>query len=468
MLIPRRSVRTSQPQQVVDKASPGDWLSLVVGGADVYRFGKSTRIFDNQTYPQLASDLVPRSECTIILFGKSTTTAPHGEFGILNDVDVDGRAGAHVPYTDGTVYFDFGGATNGSSRCQVSGLSFGEDVWIFTAGPRGMEIWQNGILRASNSGTPMRVVISGKFWGLGQNSANTNGARDAHWFLHGISSKQFPRPYIEKIGRNPWELFEDEEEYLFIPAAAGGGSQTLAPSLHTNGHVFYAPTVSQSGASQTVSPTLYTNTASFFAPTLTASNSLSASLHTNVQSFFAPTVSIAGGPQQLTANRLDSASTFYSPVLAPGAVSVSPSLYNNTQAFYGLTLTASKTLAPALFTNSNTLYDPVVSLGSAPQVIAPPLFINTQSYFSHTVNTGQVQLFPTLFSNASLFFQPTVAAPGVMTLTQADINAIVAALSTAMLPVNAVQIRGATVIGNGTPNDPWRNADTAKRPYIKP
>ena len=174
------------------------------------------------------------------------------------------------------------------------------------------------------------------------------------------------------------------------------------------------------------------------------------------------------GPQQLTASQLNNTSLFYSPTLAPGAVTVAPSLYSNAQAFYILTLTTSKTLVPALFTNSNALYVPIVSLGTGPQIVAPSLFSNTQSYFTQTVVPGVVSLFPTMFTSVQAFYSPTVAAPGVMTLTQADINAIVAALSLAALPVNVVQINGQPVIGSGTVNDPWRNASTAKRPYITP
>lgn len=253
------------------------------------------------------------------------------------------------------------------------------------------------------------------------------------------STKTLP----DSVVRNPWQIFAPRKTHIFVPLGASGGSQTLAPSLYTNSSTPYAPTVSAGVV--TLAPGIYTDS----------------------QTFYSPTVSLAGGAQQLTANRVDNASVFYSPLLAPGAVTVAPSLYNNSQTFYSLTLSASKTLLAGLFTNSQAFYAPIVSLGSGPQIVAPPLFSNTQSYFTHAVSTGQVVLFPILFNNTQAFFSPVVAAPGVMTLTQADIDAIVSALSVAMLPVNAVKIRGATVIGNGTPNDPWRNADTGKRPYIK-
>ncbi len=91
------------------------------------------------------------------------------------------------------------------------------------------------------------------------------------------------------------------------------------------------------------------------------------------------------------------------------ALAVVPSLYSNTQAFYNLTLTASKTLSAALFTNAPTFYAPIVSLGSGPQVISPPLLVNAQSYFTQIVTPGQVSLFPALLTNSQSFYAATVS-----------------------------------------------------------
>lgn len=136
---------------------------------------------------------------------------------------------------------------------------------------------------------------------------------------------------------------------------------------------------------------------------------LSPSLYSATQTFYAPTVSIAASPQQLTANRVDNASVFYSPLLSPGAVTLAPSLYNHSQTFYSQSLSASKTLSVALFTNSPTFYSPIVSLGSGPQVIAPGLFTNAQTYFTQMVAPGQVSLFPLQMTNSQAFYAATVS-----------------------------------------------------------
>lgn len=67
------------------------------------------------------------------------------------------RLNVHLPWSDGTVYWDYGGTTDAATRVSASGLTFGDDVWVFSTGPMGMQIWQNGILRASNSANPTRT-----------------------------------------------------------------------------------------------------------------------------------------------------------------------------------------------------------------------------------------------------------------------------------------------------------------------
>jgi hypothetical protein len=90
-------------------------------------------------------------------------------------------------------------------------------------------------------------------------------------------------------------------------------------------------------------------------------------------------------------------------------VAVVPGLYSNTQAIYSLTLSTSKTLTAALFSNSPAFYAPVVSLGSGPQVIASGLFANQQSYFTQIITPGQVSLFPLRLTNSHTFYSAALS-----------------------------------------------------------
>ena len=56
-----------------------------------------------------------------------------------------------TPHSDGNAYLQFG-----NTNLAVGGLTYGADHWIFSTGPRGMELWQNGILVGSNASNPTR------------------------------------------------------------------------------------------------------------------------------------------------------------------------------------------------------------------------------------------------------------------------------------------------------------------------
>lgn len=134
---------------------------------------------------------------------------------------------------------------------------------------------------------------------------------------------------IQQISANPWQIFQPLRG---IPVAfdAGGGAQTLTPSLYTNNQTFYSPTVTPGAV--TLSPSLYTNQQTFYAPTLTATVTVNPSLYTNNQ-------------------------TFYGPTATPGTVTLQPALYTNTQSFYAPSVSQTGAVVyPSLFTNTNIFF----------------------------------------------------------------------------------------------------------------
>lgn len=74
------------------------------------------------------------------------------------------------PDASGTVRWEYGGVVDGTTRLSVAGLSFGDDLWVVTTGVRGMEIWQNGLLRASNAANPTVFLAGPQYFGLGVTS----------------------------------------------------------------------------------------------------------------------------------------------------------------------------------------------------------------------------------------------------------------------------------------------------------
>ena len=117
-----------------------------------------------------ADKILPLSNCTIVLGLRKTdaTNRDSAAFGV--DVGTNTpRCEAAIPKADGDVQFIW---KNGAgSNLLVSDLTFGDDVWGFTTGARGMEIWQNGYLRTSSATNLTRVSTSEDFtWGEGKYS----------------------------------------------------------------------------------------------------------------------------------------------------------------------------------------------------------------------------------------------------------------------------------------------------------
>jgi hypothetical protein len=215
-------------------------------GGKAYRLNGTGNIV---TLIPTSSTLLPTTQgVTFVFSGTVITRVANGDFGILNSgAPVGERCGCHFPYTDGTVYFDYGGATNGSTRVQVASLTFAEsDVFVFSVGARGMEIWQNGVLRASNGANPSRSASSSS-WGLGgNNSDGASASPNAAWTAVGMTRRQLSSGICAQLSSDLWgTAFVPDARRIYFDAGAGGGEVTLSP---TEGHISvvgYSPGLSQ-------------------------------------------------------------------------------------------------------------------------------------------------------------------------------------------------------------------------------
>jgi hypothetical protein len=129
-----------------------------------------------------------------------------------------------------------------------------------------------------------------------------------------------------------------------------------------------------------------------------AAQNLTPSLFTNSNTFFGPTVTQAGPLQTLTQS----------------------ARFDNTNDFYAATVTQAgplQTLTAALFTNNNTFHAVTVSPGAV--TLSPSLFTNSNSFFAATLIPGAVTLDPARFDNTNTFYAATVTQAGAaQTLTQ--------------------------------------------------
>lgn len=208
-----------------------------------------------------ASVGLPTQTATIILKAYRITAGKRVDWGVADSSDATKRCGGHIPFTDGTVYFDFGGATSGSTRVSVSGLTFSpSDTWAFSVGARGMEIWQNGRLVASNSATPTRSA-SADNWGLGTHGGTTSSADEqAQWEAAALFDTQLPPSLIAALTRDFYGTILEPQELPMPYTAASGVSGTFSATLNDD-------TIAASGAA----PNNSTGSFSLAGDTLSAS-----------------------------------------------------------------------------------------------------------------------------------------------------------------------------------------------------
>ncbi len=172
-----------------------------------------------------SSTLLPTADITIILGSRKTdsTNRDSGAFGVDTATAAEYCA-VKLPAADGTVYWDYGGVTEGTTRLTAAALTFGDDTFGLTVGPRGMEIWQNGQLRASNAANPTRTATSAAFK-LGLYDSALGGDLAAYNCIYVFAGQLSPddialltsdpsRLFTEQHQRSKWTVFAGAQSIL--------------------------------------------------------------------------------------------------------------------------------------------------------------------------------------------------------------------------------------------------------------
>ncbi len=174
----------------------------------------------------------PTTEVTVLLLQRrrdavNRRSAAFGFQGSPPDSNTE-RLGAHVPWEDGTVYWDFGDwQVNG--RMSVAGLSFGDDVWVFVSnGTNHMAIWQNGIRRATSASADTRTTgLLNTFELFGANGTGTNIGNNVNGALFAVFNKRLSDAQIVQLSADPFMIlrpydgFLGSRPYFEVPAVGG-------------------------------------------------------------------------------------------------------------------------------------------------------------------------------------------------------------------------------------------------------
>jgi hypothetical protein len=164
----------------------------------------------NSKFDWARSDFVPASGgCTILLLYEKGDGSNRNAvaFGLNNNNVAAEQCTATLPFGDGVIYFDYGGSGEGTNRLSVGGLTFGADRMVFSTGPRGMEIWQNGLKRASNGANPTRTAAPTVPFVLGARSAQALFSDVAHYNLFCMWARQLTSDEILMVSGDPYMLW---------------------------------------------------------------------------------------------------------------------------------------------------------------------------------------------------------------------------------------------------------------------
>ena len=172
------------------------------------------------------------SQATILILYRHRDTTLRGAALIgtlVQGGSFESRITLGAPFSDGNVYWDYGGATEGTTR-----LSFAytkDTAWHWWAatvgGGYGMRVYRDGLLLGSNSGTPSRTLNAShisfgadQFWG-------TDNADVAELFTFGrtLSPDEVYEWYIQSADGHPNTHRRFSRRPYPLGAAAGGGFQ---------------------------------------------------------------------------------------------------------------------------------------------------------------------------------------------------------------------------------------------------
>jgi len=163
-----------------------------------------------------------------------TTLRSASLFGTFDGTTLTRRCGGHAPFSDGTVYWDYGGASGGQ-RLTWTGLG-GKDVnrlnrWCFVAAQRGLEIWHQGILRNSNSTAASRTTAADDKFVIDSGNTSSAAAGDIQEiYLFLVWNRGLSQGEVRRLDSNPWQVFATSDiQRSFVPGS--GVSTVYVPGL---------------------------------------------------------------------------------------------------------------------------------------------------------------------------------------------------------------------------------------------
>ena len=167
---------------------------------------------------------LPTSAATFAFVRRKTDAVLNGGRFMASNATGTSRSDIYLPFNDGVVYWDWAGQS-APNRLSVAGLAFSisqPDRWVFTAGPKGSAIWQNGFKVASQTTAVTRVAAADV---LLLNFTAEN--QDLNWFQ--VSSTQWDDNLCEWWSAEPYAALYVPPLRRYVFLGLGGGAAGSPP-----------------------------------------------------------------------------------------------------------------------------------------------------------------------------------------------------------------------------------------------
>lgn len=174
--------------------------------------------------PATHTTRLPTQRVTILAVRqKADTTGRTSALFGLNESTAGNRCGAHLPFNDGNIYFDFGG-TSSPNRISAAFTATTEvEAWACIAGYNGSSIWRNGIVLVSQSTAITRSDSTESFLVNRGNGSGAGGDVQDLWFFAVLDAEWIPTQVVE-WSANPWLMFQTNTSQALTVAGGGAGS----------------------------------------------------------------------------------------------------------------------------------------------------------------------------------------------------------------------------------------------------
>ena len=269
-----RNMAPGLPRVTQNATGAPTWSANARGPA--LRFNNTT-----DTLPiAIDSVFMPTGNITIVIGWKKTDATLRASVAFGDNIaDATTQCRLSLPYSDGNVYFAYGTGVDFSA----SGLTFGDDIWAATVGPRGSEIWQNGKLVGFSASIGTRSNWTSVNFRI--NGDGNFGGDLAECSCFHVWSRQLTVGEIKAQARDPFALYAAPKRRRSVRGATASGP-TVTPTTASLTLATFAPTVT---TPRLCTPTTAALTLTTFAPIL--GNGYVPTTAALTLTTFAPTVS---------------------------------------------------------------------------------------------------------------------------------------------------------------------------------